>query len=75
MKEKFYFTLFLGPFVANTYIGTRSNAKAYFLRWINKHIPDAYQYDFCVMRYRTLSNMLNDCDPLCTYTIDISESA
>lgn len=73
MKEEFYFTLFLGSFVANTYIGTRSNAKAYFLRWIHKHISDAYQYDFCVRRYQTLSDMLDDCTPLDTYMIDTSE--
>lgn len=73
MKEEFYFTLFLGPLVANTYIGTRSNAKAYFLRWIYKHIPDAYQYDFSVRRYQTLSDMLNDRVPLDTYMLDIPE--
>lgn len=73
MKEEFYFTLFLGSFVSNTYIGTRSNAKAYFLRWIHTHIPDAYRYDFCVRRYQTLSDMLNDRDPLDTYMIDIPE--
>lgn len=73
MKEEFYFTLFLGPLVANTYIGTRSNAKAYFLRWIHNHISDAYQYDFSVSRYCTLSDMLNDCAPLDTYMVNIPE--
>lgn len=39
MKEEFYFTLYCGSFVANTYIGSRSNAKAYFKRWVRKKKP------------------------------------
>ena len=39
MEEKFYFTLYCGSFVANTYIGSRSNAKAYFKRWVRKTFP------------------------------------
>lgn len=59
MKEKFYFTLYCGSFVANTYIGSRSNAKAYFKRWVQKNFPCYENYDFTVYRYSSLHDMLN----------------
>lgn len=59
MKEEFYFSLYCGSFVANTYIGSRSNAKAYFKRWVRKHIPCYQDYDFTVYRYSSLHDMLN----------------
>ena len=59
MKEEFYFTLYCGSFVANTYIGSRSNAKAYFKRWVEKNFPYYQDCDFTVYRYLSLHDMLN----------------
>lgn len=67
MKEHYYFTLFIGHLVANTYVGTRSNARAYFKRWIEKEIPNPEDYSFAISRYSYLSDMLLDLNPLsCT---------
>ena len=49
MKEKFYFTLYYGSFVVNTYIGSRSNAKAYFKRWVEKNLPYYQDCDFTIL--------------------------
>lgn len=59
MKEEFYFVLFCGSYVANTYVGTRSNAKAYFLRWVRKNFSFPNQYIFLVERYGSMHNMLH----------------
>ena len=59
MKEKFYFALYCGSFVATTYIGSCSNAKAYFKRWVRKKHPYYQDYDFIVHRYSSLYDMLN----------------
>lgn len=58
MKEEFYFTLYCGSFIANTYVGSRSNAKAYFKRWIQKNFPCYEDYDFTVCRYSSMHDML-----------------
>ena len=66
MEEKFYFTLYCGSFIANTYIGSRSNAKAYFKRWVRKNFPYYQDYDFYVYRYSSLRDMLN-CENYISY--------
>ena len=55
MKEEFYFTLYCGSFVANTYVGSRSNAKAYFKRWVRKNFPCYEDYDVSKVMSDTLS--------------------
>lgn len=60
MKEEFYFTLYCGSFIANTYVGSRSNAKAYFKRWIRKNFPCYEDYDFTVYLYSSMYDMLHD---------------
>ena len=60
MKEEFYFTLYCGLFIANTYVGSRSNAKAYFKRWVRKNFPCYEYYDFVVYRYSSMYDMLHD---------------
>lgn len=67
MKEKFYFTLYYGSFVVNTYIGSRSNAKAYFKRWVRKNLPYYQDCDFTVYRYLSLHDMLNSENPVGSY--------
>lgn len=67
MKEEFYFVLFMGPSVANTYVGSRSNAKAYFSRWIKKNVPYYQEYDFFVYRFAFLSEMLSHENPVDSY--------
>lgn len=59
MEKKFYFTLYCDSFVATTYIGSRSNAKAYFKRWVRRYLPYYQGYDFIVCRYSSLYDMLN----------------
>ena len=59
MNEHFYFSLYIGGFVANTYAGTRSNARAYFKRWIEKEISFPDDYDFFICRFETLEDMLH----------------
>ena len=61
MKEKFYFILYCGSFIANTYVGSRSNAKAYFRRWVRKNFPYYEVYEFTVCRYSSMYDMLH-CD-------------
>lgn len=73
MKEEFYFTLYCGPFIANTYIGSRSNAKAYFNRWVRKHFPYYEEYEFTVYRYGTLQDMLNSENLISSYALVIVE--
>ena len=60
MKEEFYFTLYCGSFIANTYVGSRSNARSYFKRWIRRHIPCYEDYGFTVCRYSSMYDMLHD---------------
>lgn len=73
MKEKFYFTLYCGQFIANAYIGSRSNAKAYFNRWVRKHFPYYEDYEFTVCRYGTLPDMLNSENLISSYALVIVE--
>lgn len=60
MKEEFYFTLYCGSFIANTYVGSRSNAKAYFKRWVRKNFLCYEDYDFTVYYYSSMYDMLHD---------------
>lgn len=71
MQEHYYFSLFIGSFVANTYVGTRSNARAYFKRWLEKNVPYLEDYDFIVCRFETLSDMLHheNCLSECVFTV------
>ena len=69
MEEKFYFTLCCGSFVASTYIGSRSNAKAYFKRWVRKKHPYYQDYDFIVHSYSSLYDMLNSKNPVGSYEL------
>lgn len=73
MEGKFYFTLHCGSFVATTYIGSRSNAKAYFKRWVRKKHPYYQGYDFIVHRYSSLYDMLNFKNPIGSYELSIVE--
>lgn len=73
MEEKFYFTLCCGSFVARTYIGSRSNAKAYFKRWVRKKHPYYQDYDFIVHRYSSLCDMLNSKNPVGSYELPTVE--
>ena len=73
MGEKFYFTLYYGPFVVNTYIGSRSNAKAYFKRWVRKNLPYYQDCDFTVYRYLSLHDMLNSENLVSSYELVIVE--
>ena len=73
MGEKFYFTLYYRSFVVNTYIGSRSNAKAYFKRWVRKKHPYYQDYDFIVHRYSSLYDMLNFKNPVGSYELSIVE--
>lgn len=71
MQEHYYFSLFIGSFVANTYAGTCSNARAYFKRWLEKNVlcPEDYNYTIC--RFETLSDMLHheNCLSECEFTV------
>lgn len=67
MEKNFYFVLFMGSSVANTYIGSRSNAKAYFKRWVRKNVPYYEEYDFVVYRFIFLSEMLSHENPVDSY--------
>lgn len=73
MEEKFYFALYCDSFVANTYIGSRSNAKAYFKRWVRKNFPYYQDYDFTVYRYSSLSDMLYSENCVNSYELVIVE--
>ena len=69
MEKKFYFTLHCGLFVVTTYIGSRSNVKAYFKRWVRRHHPYYQDYDFIVCRYSSLYDMLNSKNPVGSYKL------
>jgi hypothetical protein len=71
MKEEFYFTLYCGSFIANTYVGSRSNAKAYFKRWVRKNFPCYEDYDFTVYRYSSMYDMLHDERQISSYELVI----
>lgn len=73
MKEEFYFTLCCGSFVANTYIGSRSNAKAYFKRWVRKNFPYYQNYVFTVYRYSSLRDAINSENSVGSYELIIVE--
>lgn len=71
MKEEFYFTLYCGSFIANTYVGSRSNAKAYFNRWVRKKFPCYEDYDFTVYCYSSMYDMLHDERQISSYELVI----
>ena len=71
MKEEFYFALYCDSFVANTYIGSRSNAKAYFKRWVRKNFPCYEDYDFFVFLYSSMHDMLHDVRQISSYELVI----
>lgn len=73
MKEEFYFALYCDSFVANTYVGSRSNAKAYFKRWVRKNFPYPYyeDYNFNVYRYSSLHDMLHDTRHISSYELSV----
>lgn len=73
MKEEFYFTLYCGSFIANTYVGSRSNAKAYFKRWVRKNFPCYKDYCFTVCRYLSMYNMLHDDRQIGSYELVIDD--
>lgn len=69
MKEEFYFTLCCDFLTANTYVGSRSNAKAYFKRWVRKNFPCYEDYDFTVYCYSSLYDMLHDVRQISNYKL------
>lgn len=71
MKEEFYFALYCDSLVANTYIGSRSNAKAYFKRWVRKKFPCYEDYDFIVYRYSSMYDMLHDTRHISSYKLSV----
>ena len=71
MKEEFYFALYCDSFVANTYVGSRSNAKAYFKRWVRKKFPCYEDYDFFVFFYSSMHDMLNSKNLVSSYELVI----
>lgn len=73
MEENFYFVMCCGLFVVNTYIGSRSNADAYFKRWVRKKHPYYQGYDFIVYRYSSLYDMLNSKNPVGSYEFSTVE--
>ena len=73
MKEEFYFTLYCGSFIANTYVGSRSNTKAYFKRWVRKNFPCYEDYDFTVCRYLFMYDMLHDDCQIGSYELVIDD--
>jgi hypothetical protein len=73
MKEEFYFVLYCDSLVANTYVGSRSNAKAYFKRWVRKHFPCYEDYYFIVYRYSSMSDMLHDVRYLSSYVLSVAD--
>ena len=71
MKEEFYFALYCDSLVANTYVGTRSNAKAYFKRWVRKNFPCYEDYDFIVCCYLSMHDMLHDTRLISIYELSV----
>lgn len=71
MKEEFYFALYCDSLVANTYVGTRSNAKAYFKRWVRKKFPCYEDYDFTICRYLSMHDMLHDTRLISSYELSV----
>lgn len=75
MKEEFYFTLFCDTYVSNTYVGSRSNAKAYFKRWVRKNFPNYDEYVFTVCVYETMYDMLHNEDIIRSYRLSLASVA
>lgn len=73
MEEKFYFALYCDSFVSNTYVGTRSNAKAYFTRWVRKFFPYYQNYVFTVRRYDSMHDMLHAENEIGFYMLFITD--
>lgn len=49
----------------------RSNAKAYFKRWVRKNFPCYEDYDFTVYRYSSMYDMLHDEYQISSYELVI----
>lgn len=71
MKEEFYFALCCDSLVATTYVGSRSNAKSYFKRWVRKNFPYCENYDFTVYCYSHMLDMLHDTRAISCYDLSV----
>lgn len=71
MKEEFYFVLYCDSLIANTYVGSRSNAKAYFKRWVRKNFICYEYYDFVVYCYSSMHDMLHDTRHISSYELSV----
>lgn len=72
MKEEFYFSLYCDSLLATTYVGSRSNAKAYFKRWVRKNFPYYDDYNFTVYFYSSMHDMLHEYRQIDSYDLVIA---
>lgn len=51
MKKNYYRLFANGYYTVATYCGTKSNANAYFRRWISRNVPETAEHPFKVHAY------------------------
>lgn len=51
MRKKYYRLFANGYYTVATYCGTKSNANAYFRRWISRNVPETFDRPLMVYVY------------------------
>lgn len=64
MKKNYYRLLANGYYTVATYYGTKSNANAYFRRWISKAIPEDFGKPIKVHVYSGYFDFLEGINPI-----------
>lgn len=68
MKKNYYRLLTNGNYTVATYYGTKSNANAYFRRWIPKNVPETASHTFKVCGYGNYFDFVQE-DNFFSFTI------
>ena len=60
MKKYYYRLLSNGYYTVATYCGTKSNANAYFRRWISKNVPETISHPLKVHVYSNYLDFIQE---------------
>ena len=64
MRRYYYRLLTNGYYTVATYCGTKSNANAYFRRWISRNVPSTVEHPFEVHVYSNYFDFFQEINPI-----------
>ena len=64
MKKNYYRLFAKGFYTVATYCGTKSNANAYFRRWISRNVPSTVEHPFEIHVYSNYFDFFQEINPI-----------